>query len=248
MIVEYHRPSTIAQALDLLSRADPKTYPLGGGSWLSRQKTDDFAVVDLQKLNLDEIEPWAGRLVLGATVRLQKLAESFSIPAWIKHTAMRETGRNLREMSTLAGSMVGADGRSPLAVALLAAEAQVFVQPGNVDVSFEDFLQNRGQIQQPWLITGFELDPAVDVKTDFIARSPADRPIVGVAIARWSTGRLRAAVGGFGEAPRLAYDGNDPAAAISAVEAACIDGDDEWASAEYRKDAAVKVAQRLLQS
>lgn len=246
MIVEYHRPSTIAQALELLSRLDPKTYPLGGGSWLSRQKGEDFAVVDTQKLDLDEIEVQSDRLILGAAVRLQKLVEALNAPTWLKSVCLRETGRNLREMSTLAGTLIGANGRSPLAIAMLAADSQVLALPGDDEIPFERFLSIRKQARQPWLITRFTLDPIVDVKAEFIARSPVDIPIVGIAVARWSTGRICVAVGGFGDAPVLAYDGYEPNAAVAAVESTFAGSDDEWASADYRKAAAVTVAARLV--
>ncbi len=40
MIIEYHRPETLEQALALLSRKNPPTLPLGGGSYLSRHTSD----------------------------------------------------------------------------------------------------------------------------------------------------------------------------------------------------------------
>lgn len=35
MILEYHRPKTIDEALALLERDNPRTVPLGGGTTLS---------------------------------------------------------------------------------------------------------------------------------------------------------------------------------------------------------------------
>jgi CO/xanthine dehydrogenase FAD-binding subunit len=166
----------------------------------------------------------------------------------MKIVCLRETGRNLREMSTLAGTLVGANGRSPLAIAMLAAGSQVSTMPENEEVTFERFLRARKNASQPWMITRFTVDTKADVKTEFIARSPADLPVVGVAVARWSNGQIRIAAGGFGDAPVLAYEGNDPIAAVSAVETAFIASDDEWASSEYRKAAAVMVVQRLLKN
>ena len=32
---EYHRPKTVAQAIELLQRTSPKTVVLGGGTWLT---------------------------------------------------------------------------------------------------------------------------------------------------------------------------------------------------------------------
>lgn len=247
MIVEYHRPPTIDQALELLSRPNPRSYPLGGGSALSRKKDGDFAVVDLQSLGLDAIQAESGRLLIGATVRLQKLIESGMPPAWLKSACQREAGRNLREMTTIAGLMMSANGRSPLAVALLAADVHAFVLPGEKELPFQQILPARSAIRQPWLITRVSLDAGIDVKCEFIARSPVDLPVLGIAVAAWPSGRVRVAVGGFGDASLLAYDGDNPGGVAAAVEASLKGSDDEWASAEYRQSVAPAIVNRLLQ-
>ena len=55
MITEYHRPETIEQALNLIARTEPETYPFGGGSSINRASKREFAVVDLQNLSLSSI-------------------------------------------------------------------------------------------------------------------------------------------------------------------------------------------------
>ncbi len=247
MIVEYHRPSTVVQALEILSRPNPKSLPLGGGSVLSRKRDEDFAVVDLQSLGLDTIQTQAGKLILGATVRLQTLVEDVNSPVWLKAACLREAGRNNREMSTIAGLLVCANGRSPLAIALLAADVTLTVLPGGDDLNYPGVLAARKEIHQPWLISRAVLDDAVEVKFEFIARSPADLPVLGIAIAKWDSGRLRVTVGGFGDAPVLAYDGIHSTEIVSAVDNALQDSDDEWASAEYRQSIAPALVKRLLE-
>src|SRR3990172_1935351 len=61
MITEYHRPTTLDEALTFLSQ--PDTLPLGGGTLLSHTSTslsaspapDPVSVVDLQALGLNRI-------------------------------------------------------------------------------------------------------------------------------------------------------------------------------------------------
>ena len=79
-----------------------------------------------------------------------------------------------------------------------------------------------------------------------IARTPADRPIVCVAAARWPSGRTRLALGGFGAAPTLAMDGPEDSGAQIAAASAYSQAGDEWASAEYRSEAAGILALRCL--
>lgn len=248
MIIEYHRPQTMDQALQLLARPTPRSYPLGGGSWLSRKRDEDFAVVDLQSLDLDEVEAEAGWLSLGATARLQKLVEVQSTPAWLKSVCTRETSRNLREMSTIAGVLVGADGRSPIAMAMLAANASLQTMPGSAEISVQDFFALRKNAGKFRLITKIRLDQSVKIQCEFVARSPVDTPVIGVALAVWPGKRMRIVVGGFGDAPMLAYAGVDESQAKAAVHAVLQTGEDAWASAEYRQAAALAIIDRLLQS
>ena len=53
MIIAYHRPQTLDEALTLLSR--PNTFPLGGGTLLSHSKADSVEVIDLQALGLNSL-------------------------------------------------------------------------------------------------------------------------------------------------------------------------------------------------
>ena len=58
---EYHRPGSIAEAIELLGRKTPRTVVLGGGTWLNgegalRNLQDIRAVVDVADLGLNRIE------------------------------------------------------------------------------------------------------------------------------------------------------------------------------------------------
>ena len=246
MIIEYHRPQTLDQALQLLARPTPRTYPLGGGSWLSRKRDEDFAVIDLQSLGLDEVQAEGGWLSLGATARLQKLVEVQATPAWLKDVCTRETHRNLREMSSIAGTLVGADGRSPIAMAMLAVNASIQTMPGGAEISAQEFFASRKSAGSHRLITRVRLDLSAEVRCEFVARTPLDTPVIGVALAVWPGMAMRIALGGFGEAPMLAYEGDDAGQARAAVHTALHASGDAWASAVYRQAAALAILERLL--
>ena len=52
MIIEYHRPQTLEDALARLARTEPVTLPLAGGSALNRPSAEAVAAGDLQSLLL----------------------------------------------------------------------------------------------------------------------------------------------------------------------------------------------------
>ncbi len=73
-----------------------------------------------------------------------------------------------------------------------------------------------------------------------------DQPILVVAIARWASGRVRIAIGGFGKSPILVLDGPEDSGLIEAVKNALSDSGDEWASAEYRQAVGEVLVRRMM--
>lgn len=248
MIVEYNRPKTIEEALTLLARTEPVTVPLGGGSVLNRPSPDPLAVVDLQGLGLDTVRSRGNKLELGSTVTLQTLLGIPELPAAFIRAIYHEATYNLRQVATLAGTLVAADGRSPLTTALLAMDTTLRLKNvgSGSQINLGDLLPVRVERLRGQLITRITLPLNVHLAYEYVARSPADRPIVCVALAQWSTGRTRVAVGGYGEAPYLAMDGPEPGGAVEAAESAYSHAEDEWASAEYRRNVAATLAGRCL--
>ena len=47
MIIEYQRPQNLKEALILLGREEPVSYPLGGGTVLNRGVLENIAVMPL---------------------------------------------------------------------------------------------------------------------------------------------------------------------------------------------------------
>ncbi|MCC6984988.1 MAG: hypothetical protein IT309_01035, partial [Anaerolineales bacterium] len=88
----------------------------------------------------------------------------------------------------------------------------------------------------------------LNVKTafQFVSKTPADKPIVGAALAQWNSGRTRLTLCGYGKTPLLAMDGTEADGLQEAAMNACHEADDEWASADYRMDVAAVLAKRCL--
>jgi len=255
MIIQYYRPQTLEEALQLLSQAD--TRPLGGGTVLTQRSDETFSVVDLQALGLGKIHKSGDRLEIGATVTLQTLFESSSIAEALKAALLLETPLNLRTMRTVAGSLVTCDGRSPFAVVMLALDAKMTFAPGKKQITLGNYLPMRvgaddvrpiPPFRSGNLIMKIEIPLNIKLAFETVARTPADKPIVCAALAQWPSGRTRLALGGWGQAPVLAMDGNEPGGLQEAAHNACSEATDEWASAEYRSEVAAILAKRGLET
>lgn len=256
MIIEYHRPVNLEEALQLLARQEPATVPLGGGTALNRPSDEPMAVVDLQSLGLDEVQPRGNSMDMGAMVRLESLLHTPGLPPALDKAIRHEASHNLRQAGTVAGCLVASDGRSPFAAVMLALDATLYLLPGlgeNLSAAGEpiglgELLPMRADRLRGRLITQVTIPLNARLAYEYVARTPADRPIVCVAIARWPSGRTRIALGGHGPVVLLALDGPEPAGAEAAVQDALSQAGDQWASAEYRQAAAATLVQRILDS
>ncbi|HET6845213.1 MAG TPA: FAD binding domain-containing protein [Anaerolineales bacterium] len=247
MIIAYHRPESLDEALRLLSRPSPRTVPLGGGTLLSHHGGDDIEVVDLQSLGMNTITERGHRLEVGATTSLQQLLEWKSCPPALATALRLEAPLNLRNASSLAGTLVAADGLSTATTALLALDAQLALRLATIEsMGLGEFLPARGRMPAGYLITAVEWLHATTLEFEYVARTAMDRPIIAVAVARWTSGRTRVAVGGWGPLPLLAMDGPEAAGAEDAVRNACHAATDAWGSASYRMDVGAVLAGRCL--
>jgi putative selenate reductase FAD-binding subunit len=251
MIRTYHRPQNMEDALKLL--AMPDTLPLGGGTILNQEKEKEFSVVDLQSLGLDKIKKKGNLLDIGATVTLSQLAESDVSPVALKTAITREAPRNLLNMGTIGGTLVVGNGRSPFITALLSLDAKITLENAisgrnSQSISLGDLLTQRMEILRKQLITHIEIPLSVKMAFETVARSPRDKPLVCAALTQWSSGRTRLALGGWGDAPLLAFDGNEQTGINEAARNAYSEAGDEWASPKYRSDIAAVLATRCLKN
>ncbi len=246
MITAYHRPQTLDEALTLLTQTN--TVPLGGGTLLSHPIADSVQVVDLQALGLDSLTKNGNNLELGATLTLQALLESEHCPEALKSALKLEAPLNIRNSATIAGTLVACDGRSTFASMLLAMDAKITIsskQKAEETINIGDLLPLREQVRGK-LITKIAIPLNIKLAFEFVARTPADKPIVCAALAQWTSGRTRLVLGGYGKSPMLAMDGTEADGVEPAARNTYHEATDAWASAEYRIDVASTLAKRCL--
>ncbi|MBW6467225.1 MAG: FAD binding domain-containing protein, partial [Brevefilum sp.] len=153
MIREYFRPTSVEEALLLLSEDGKERKPLGGGTSLSRQQAGQFGVVDLQDAGLDQIEMIGQGVAIGAMVRLEGLLANPLVNIEIKRAIRIDTGENIRNMATISGWLVSGDGRSLFSTALLALDATLTWEPDQQKVRIGDWLPLRNHSQPGVLMT-----------------------------------------------------------------------------------------------
>jgi CO/xanthine dehydrogenase FAD-binding subunit len=246
MIIEYHRPKNLDTALKLLTRQEPPTYPMGGGSVLNQPRTDQFAVVDLQDLGLNTFQNRGNALDLGATINLQSILAIPELPNALLKTLKHEATHNLRQVATIAGRLIASDGRSPLTTTLLALDTTLILEPGEEKVFLGDLLPLREEKLLGRLVTRIQISLNTKLFYEYVARTPADLPIICVSLAQWPSGRTRLALGGYGEAPILAFDGSEAQGIEVAARSAYSHAEDTWASSEYRQEMAAVLTRRCL--
>ena len=246
-IVEYHRPQTLDEALALLARQQPAGQPLAGGTALDRSSDQPLAAIDLQALGLVYLHARGNTFEIGAMFTLQEMLDS-ALPEALKKAIRHEASHNLRQVATIGGTLVAADGCSSFTTVLLALDAVLTVLPGPELVGLGDLLPVRRQLLSGKLITQVTIPGKVTLAYEYVARTPADLPIVCAAVAAWPSGRTRLALGGFGRAPTLAFDGSDAQGIAIAAQSAYSQAGDEWASAEYRAEMAGLLAERCVQN
>lgn len=246
MIEAYYRPQTIEEALAILTDRTRKNVPLGGGTALDRYSLDPLGVVDLQALGLDVYRVRGNFLELGATLTLQKMLDIQPLADTVKRAVKLEASYNLRQVATVAGTLVAASGRSPFTTVMLALDAMLTIEPGSEDISLGNLLPFREEKLAGRLITWVRLPFNPKVAFESISRTPADQPLVSAAVAVWPSGRTRVTLGGWGAAPVLAMDGPQAEGAVEAAREAFSQAGDNWASAEYRREMAGVLVSRCL--
>ena len=242
--LEYLRPSTMEEAVELLK----KGIPLAGGTEITPRRQDLQTVIDLSQLGLDQITVSENTISIGATTKLQAILESNDLPQALRDVCRLEAGWNTRNMASLAGAIKSADGRSPLITVLLALEPDIIYEPSAGRMKLDAFLDIR---DQPQIIRKIEFISPLDLYYEQVSRSPRDFPLVSVALSvrEESTGELAVniSLGGFGPRPiqLMPVKADFERAAILAIEAYA-DADDAWASGEYRSHAAQVLVSRLV--
>lgn len=213
---EFHKPSTVEEALQLLRSATGRSVVMAGGTWLNGESPRGVsAVVDISALGLNRIEQRVSpaTIRIGASVTLEDLYRYFVEIRGLdvlSITAAATAPLNIRNQATIGGTVVTADSSSPLVTALLACDAELRIEADESRrMSLSAFLAYRDRLMsQPLLITHIVLPvPSVDTHSAYerVARTPKDYPIV-CAVAKCATkdgiaGNMRIAVGGVAALP-----------------------------------------------
>jgi CO/xanthine dehydrogenase FAD-binding subunit len=237
-IQAYHRPETIAEALELLNRSGVRTALLGGGTTIVAELAEQGIeeVVDLQDVGPAHVEPRGDRLALGAFLRLQALVDDERVPSLIRDAAFREGPNTFRNQSTLGGVIASRHWESELLAALLVHDASLTVEAtrGAQIISLADFLAGpapSGIIAEVTVETGGVTGQAR------VGRTPLDTAIVAALARRDEGGAVRLALTGAGTTPSLV----DP----DKLDTLTPPGDFRGSS-DYRKEIAAILSRRAL--
>jgi carbon-monoxide dehydrogenase medium subunit len=262
-VKEYYRPGSLDEALTLMRRSG--VLPLAGGQHvIAAQRRDVQAFVDLQALGLDGLTVEAGRLNIGAMVRLQQLVESPQVGSLLAEAAQREGPLTYRCAATVGGTIVTHDPLSYLLLSLLVLDAQVTVQRvgGSRTISLDEMLDDPGCALGGGLITGVST-PAGTAGSAIasVARTPRDRPIVAAVVRLTrrgdACGEVRIALGGVADRPICArqaetrltarrFDEQFAGEVASQIAAGLQPPADFRGSAAYRREMAAVLVRRAL--
>jgi CO/xanthine dehydrogenase FAD-binding subunit len=246
MIVEYYRPKDITETLNLLANSPIKVVLMGGGTAIDRYSPEPFAIIDLQEVGLEVIQARGSVFEIGATATLQSLLERREIQDALRKSIRQEAALNLRQVGTVAGTLIAADGRSPFTTATYALDAVLNLMPDEEKKPLGSVLPLQRKDLLKRLVISITIPLNVKLAFEYVARTPADQPIVCAGVAIWPSGRTRVVLGGFGEAPVLAMDGTNSAGAEAAAGDAYSHAGDQWASALYRQEVAKVLVNRCL--
>lgn len=240
----YHRPESVAEALQLLGRPQVNTAIVAGGtSIIARMAETVEEVVDLQATGLDQVNYAAGRLTLGAMVRLQTLVDEAQAPTLLREMAHQEGPNTFRHQGTVGGAVVMANPESEFLAALLVFEAEVEIQStgGTRHMALPDFLADVPAALAGGLVTAISLATGGTGASERVARTPVDSPIVAAVARRDEAGQLHLALCGVAKTPILINpDG------LNQLKAKLNPPGDFRGSSEYRRQMAVVLSHRVI--
>lgn len=262
----YHRPKTLAEALELA--AQPGAIPLaGGGLALGSLDLPYETIIDVQDVpEMTRIDRHENGATFGAAVSLETVLEWADLPDAFRRALTRAIPLNLRDNISIGESL--RLWQTPILrewiTALLAHDAGIETVGAESESVWGNMIEllAADQLEQafitalnlPLLREGHALGAAT------VARTPADAPIVNAAAFIYVDGRRVESefvfVGGASEPPIMQVsletlvgnplDEANIASAVKAVAPQVDPVDDYLGSAEYRREMARVVVQRAL--
>jgi len=270
----YFGETEISKAIKLLGQYRKKAVVLAGGTDLVPQinyyKIKPEVLVYIGNLGLDYIREKNGKLAIGATTPMAKIAASKLLAR--KAAALAQAARQagtaaVRTAATIGGNLANASPAADLAPPLLAMDAELLLRSdkGKRTVPLKDFFSGPGQtVLRPGELIVEVSIPPVKGKTAFLKlgrRKAMTLSVVNVAVRVEMGGKkckdARIAMGSVAPTPlrcTRAEDllrGKSPDSFLVAqcsaeAMAACSPVDDQRASAWYRRKAGTALVARAL--
>lgn len=232
MIKSYHRARTLQEALALRFRTDQNVAVLYGYDALVDEETE--TVVDLQALGLHHVQVSGGTAQIESCVSLQQVVDSPDLPEWLRTLAQQEEPSTFRNMRTIGHLLTHPASESMLLAGLIAAQVSVSVQwtGGLITLSIDSFLEGVDG-----LIVSVTVPLSGRVETACVARTPADKPIVGAVAHQAENDAIALVLCGVAPLPIM----------TSPMEIDSLTPPDDFrGSAAYRKDMAAVLTHRVL--
>lgn len=193
MIIEYHKPTDISEALELLGRSNPKTVPLGGGTKLSQYSGEPLAVVNLEALELSKIWMDKNILHIGSMATIQALIDSELIDKKIREACELEASHNLRQMGTIGGCCASDMQGSLLLGMLMAGNAELVFEPNSTHIKIDEWLTKFGKKKPDGFISEIFIDRRQRFAFEKISRTPKSPPMIFVCGCLLESGKIKLA-------------------------------------------------------
>lgn len=194
---EYYSPSSLEEALALLSKYGSEARILAGGTDLlvdmKQRLMEPRHLIDIKRIpELKLLKEDSRGFMIGSTVRLRELERSKAIRERLPllHEAISSMGSvQVRNMATIGGNLCRASPSADAAVALLAleAEAQIAGPTGTRRMPLEEFFlgPRKTHLRSDEILTGIYVPhPPENTGSSFIklGRTSLDLAIVNIAV------------------------------------------------------------------
>jgi CO/xanthine dehydrogenase FAD-binding subunit len=253
-INEYLKPASIDEAFVLCSEG---AVVIGGGAFLNLGEKLIDKAIDLSSLGLDYINESVNQIEIGAMATLRDIETSSIIKqnfnGVLSKTAASIMGVQVRNISTIGGSIYGKYGFSDIITTLLALDAQVELYKAGF-MSLENFLNSN--VEKDIILKVSIKKNISNAVFASVRKTDTDFSILNVAAAMVE-GHLRLSVGARPGRARLAKgaayflnpigtpaEAEETLAVLTAEELQF--GSDIRGSAEYRKELCKALVKRCI--
>ena len=258
----YHKPSSVADAVKLLS-ADPDARPISGGQTLlpalKHRLNRPTSLVDLSGIaELRGIKREGDKITVGALTKHFEVQYNPDVKAAIPALAYMAGvlgDVQVRNRGTMGGSVANNDPASDYPAAVLGLGATVFTDKRRI--AADDFFQGMftTALEPGELLTAIEF-PIPEKSGYAKMRNPASRYVMaGVFVAKTKNGEVRVVVNGAGpgvfrqaEMERALSAGWSPDAVANIKQPAEGLNSDIHGSAEYRAHLVTVMAKRAVEA